>query len=69
MLFLQGTRDNFAQLDLITQVCSGLGKRATLELVDGGDHSFAVRKSAGRTATEVQASLCVAIAGWAGRLA
>ena len=69
MLFLQGTRDEFAQLDLITQVCAGLGKRATLEPVDGANHSFAVRKSAGRTAAQVQAGLCATIAEWTGRIA
>lgn len=64
MLFLQGTRDDFARLDLITAVCAGLGARATLELVDGADHSFNVRKSSGRSAEQVLDGLAGSIAGW-----
>lgn len=40
MLFLQGTRDEFAGLDLLRPVVQGLGARARLHLVEGGDHSF-----------------------------
>jgi hypothetical protein len=43
MLFLQGTSDPFARPELIRDVVRGLGKRATLEAVEGGDHSFNVR--------------------------
>ena len=68
MLFLQGTRDDFARLDLITQVCDGLAPRATLALVDGADHSFGVRKSAGRDAREIRELLCARIEEWAGGL-
>ena len=57
MLFLQGTRDNFARLDLITDVCEELEPNATLHVVDGGDHSFAVPKRSGRTPTEVMGEL------------
>lgn len=43
MLFLQGTRDPFAQPDLLEGVLAGLGDRATLVSIEGGDHSFRVR--------------------------
>ena len=43
MLFLQGTRDALAQLDLIESVCSSLPK-ATLINIDGADHSFKAGK-------------------------
>ena len=43
MLFLQGTRDTLAQIDLLSQVCSGLPK-ATLIKVEGADHSFKLGK-------------------------
>ena len=43
MLFLQGTRDPFAQPDLLADVLKGLGGRATLVPIEGGDHSFRVR--------------------------
>ena len=57
MLFLQGSRDEFAQLDLLTGVCERLGARATLRLVDEADHSFKVPKRAGRTPEQVLAGL------------
>lgn len=43
MLFLQGTRDPFATPDLLAGVVRDLGDRATLEPVEGGNHSFRVR--------------------------
>jgi uncharacterized protein len=43
MLFLQGTRDPFAKPELLDKVIAKLGDQATLERVDGGDHSFRVR--------------------------
>jgi predicted alpha/beta-hydrolase family hydrolase len=64
MLFLQGTRDTFARVDLITDVCRGLGRRASLHLLDGGDHSFAVPKRSGRTGSQVMEWLAGTIAGW-----
>jgi predicted alpha/beta-hydrolase family hydrolase len=65
MLFLQGTRDQFAQLDLITSVCERLGSRAMLHLVDGADHSFGVPKRSGRTADSVLAELADTLVRWA----
>ena len=65
MLFLQGTRDAFARLDLITDVCRGLGPRATLQAIEGADHSFGVLKRSGRTPGEVHDALAGAIADWA----
>jgi predicted alpha/beta-hydrolase family hydrolase len=43
MLFLQGTRDELAKLDLIEQVCGAL-KPATLIKIDGADHAFKAGK-------------------------
>ncbi len=65
MLFLQGTRDQFAQLDLITEVCARLGSRATLHLVEGADHSFGVPSRSGRTADSVMEELAEALVRWA----
>ena len=65
MLFLQGTRDQFAQLDLITAVCDRLSTRAMLHLVGGADHSFGVRQRSGRTADSVLAELAETLAEWA----
>ena len=63
MLFLQGTRDELADLGLIRQVTAEL-KRATLHVVEGGDHSFAVLKRDGRTAAGVHEELRDVVAGW-----
>ena len=68
MLFLQGDRDEFADLKLLRPVVKRLGAGATLHLVQGGDHSFKVLKRSGRTDTEVMGELAGRIADWAGRL-
>jgi len=65
MLFLQGTRDAFAQPDLLAQVIGRLGARATLHPVEGGDHSFSVLKRSGRRPEEVMDGLAAAIVNWA----
>ncbi|HWC72926.1 MAG TPA: alpha/beta family hydrolase [Gemmatimonadales bacterium] len=66
MLFLQGTRDEFAQLDLLRQVIRGLGERATLHLVQDGDHSFKVpKKKTGKTEADVMNELADTIQQWA----
>jgi len=44
MLFLSGTRDALAELDLLEPVVKNLGKQATLHLVDTADHSFKILK-------------------------
>lgn len=65
MLFMQGTRDSLAELGLITQTTAQLA-RATLHVVEGADHSFAVPKRSGRTAEEVMTEIVDAITTWAG---
>ena len=69
LLFLQGARDEFAQLDRLEPVVERLGARATLHLIDGGDHSFKVKKSSGRTEHDVLQELAQTMRQWADRLA
>ena len=64
MLFLQGTRDALADLNLLTPVIDSLGPSATMHLVEGGDHSFKVPKKSGRTADDVLDELAGVVAGW-----
>lgn len=64
MLFVQGTRDRLATLDLLHPVIDGLGDRATLHIVDGGDHSLAVPKRSGRTTEEVLDEVASTMAQW-----
>lgn len=68
MLFLQGTRDEFATLGLLRGVVDRLGKRATLHLIEEGDHSFKVPKRTGRTEREVMEELAETIQNWAARV-
>ena len=64
MLFLQGTRDTLADLDLVRETTASLGKTATLHIVDGADHSFHVLVRSGRNDEQVREELCDSIAGW-----
>jgi uncharacterized protein len=64
MLFIQGTRDDFARLDLITDVTEELEPNATLHMVDDGDHSFGVLKRSGRAPAEVLSEITDAIEQW-----
>src|SRR5437868_7628126 len=68
MLFLQGDRDEFADLTLLRPVVQRLGERATLHLVEGGDHSFHVLKRSGRTDAEVMTELAATVDRWATKL-
>ena len=65
MLFLQGTRDRLADLELLGPVCEELGPATTLHVVDGADHSFQVRKRSGRSADEVLEELVNTTERWA----
>jgi predicted alpha/beta-hydrolase family hydrolase len=64
MLFLQGTKDALAELDLLQPVVAGLGPRAALELIDDADHSFHVPAKTGRRDAEVLAQILDAAAAW-----
>jgi uncharacterized protein len=68
MLFLQGTRDEFAELDLLKPLVAKLGKPATLKLIDGADHSFHVLAKSGRKDPEVLDEVLDALAGWTERI-
>lgn len=64
MLFLQGTRDKLADLDLLRPLLATVAPSPTLSIVDGADHSFRVLKRSGRTDEEVLDEICDALAGW-----
>jgi len=65
MLFLQGTRDELADLKLLRPVCANLGSRATLHVIETADHSFHVLKSSGRSDHEVLRELAETTVSWA----
>jgi predicted alpha/beta-hydrolase family hydrolase len=68
MLFLQGTRDEFADRTLLEPLVQRLGRRASLHLVEGGNHSFHVPARSGKTDSMVLAELALAVGNWITRL-
>jgi len=68
MLFLQGTRDDLADLTLLKPICTKLGRRAALHIIDGADHSFHVLKTSGKTDSAVLQELAETTASWAERV-
>jgi len=58
MLFLQGDRDKLGDLTLLKPAIRKLGKRATLRVIEGADHSFHVLRSTGKDDDEILAVLC-----------
>ena len=69
LLFLQGERDQLAELALLRPLCAALGARATLQIVPDADHGFHVPKRAGRSDAQVIAGLADSVAGWAAGIA
>jgi predicted alpha/beta-hydrolase family hydrolase len=69
MLFLQGSKDKLAELDLLEPVVDRLGRLATLHLVEGADHSFHVPARSGRNDREVMVEILDAFAAWSQTLA
>jgi uncharacterized protein len=68
MLFLQGTRDNLADLKLLRPILAVLGSRTTLQIIDTADHSFHVLKSSGKTDAAVLQELAKTAAAWTKKL-
>ena len=68
MLFLSGTRDTLAELDLFKPVVKKLGKLATLHLLDTADHSYKVQKKLRKSDEDVFAEMARVTAEWARQL-
>src|SRR5437867_2854349 len=68
MLFLQGTRDDFAHLVLLESVCKPLGTRAPLKLFQDADHSFHVPARTGRKDSEIRIEALDALVDWIHRM-
>ena len=65
MLFLQGTRDTLADLKLLEPIVKKFGNRATLHIIESGDHGFHVLKRSGKTDASVLAEVAQTTAVWA----
>ncbi len=64
MLFLQGTRDDLADLTLLEPIVQRLGPSVTMKRIDGADHSFHALARSGRKDHEVMEELAGMIADW-----
>jgi predicted alpha/beta-hydrolase family hydrolase len=68
MLFLQGTRDNLADLSLLERLTRRLGTRASLQLFQNADHSFRLPAHSGGKDAEVRREMMDALASWTFRV-
>ena len=68
MLFVSGTRDERAEMDLLKPVCKKLGELATLHAVDTADHGYKVLKKSRSGAEEVFVEMARVVGEWATRL-
>ena len=68
MLFLQGSRDEFANLNLLQPLIERLGSRATLKLFEEADHSFHVPARTGRKDSEVRDEMLDELSAWIDRV-
>ena len=68
MLFLSGTRDALAELDLLRPVCRELGSRATLHLVDTADHGFRTLKRSRQSPEDAFVEMARVLQAWAERI-
>jgi uncharacterized protein len=66
MLFLQGDRDELAELTLLKSVVARLGSRATLKVIPDADHSYHVRARSGRKDPQVIVELLDGFVEWLG---
>lgn len=65
MLFLSGTRDKLADLDLLKPVIEKLGDLATLHLLDTADHSYKVLKRTRESKEDVFVEMARVVKAWA----
>jgi uncharacterized protein len=68
MLFLQGTRDTLADLELLRPIIKKLGDLATLHIMESADHGFHVLKRSGKTDASALTELAQTTATWAAKL-
>ena len=64
MLFLQGTEDALASLELLRPAVERLGPRATLKLLEHADHSFHVPARTGRRDPDVRREALETAVSW-----
>jgi uncharacterized protein len=68
MLFLSGTRDELAEMELLKPVCKKLGKLATLHPVDTADHGYKILKKSRTSEEDVFVEMARVVRDWASKL-
>jgi len=68
MLFLQGTRDDLAELGLLQAAVERLGARAVLHCFQDADHSFHVPARSGRKDADVMDDVLDKLVEWIGTI-
>lgn len=64
MLFLTGSRDKLADLDLLDQVISKLAPRATLHLLDTADHGYKILKRSRKSDQDIFEEMIGIVRNW-----
>lgn len=67
MLFLSGTRDKLASLNLLKLTVKGLGKRATLHLLDTADHGYKILKKTRGSDEDIFSEIARNASNWIGK--
>jgi predicted alpha/beta-hydrolase family hydrolase len=68
MLFMHGSRDEFAKPSLLQPLIDELGSRASLTAFEDADHSFHVPARSGRTDAQIMVDMLDALADWIDRV-
>jgi len=68
MLFVQGSRDELADVALVGALVDRLGPHATLAMFDDADHGFHVRARSGSNDAEVLERLLDTVVAWMARV-
>ncbi|MGD9588856.1 MAG: alpha/beta fold hydrolase [Pyrinomonadaceae bacterium] len=68
MLFLSGTRDELATLDLLEPAIKQLGRRARLHTIDTANHSYKILKRTRTSAEDVFDEMSRVTADWAAKI-
>jgi predicted alpha/beta-hydrolase family hydrolase len=68
MLFLSGSRDELAEMDLLEPVCKKLGKLATLHIVETADHGYKILKRSRTSDEDVFVEMARVVRDWTSKL-
>ena len=64
MLFVQGDRDDYADLRELGPVLDGLGDRASLHVVEGANHDYDLPSESEKTQKDALSEVASVTAGW-----